>query len=64
MEKEELRKINHAGDFIHKAFCVEGETKFVKITAPNEGINCHGSLFEITDKKRGLFYVGIYKPIN
>lgn len=64
MDKESLERINKTGDFLHKAFCVDGETKFVKITEPTPEFNCNGMLFQIDDEKRGMFFVAIYRPIN
>lgn len=63
MTKEEIEKILKTSDFIHSAFCIDGETKFVKITEPTAGFNCTGMLFQCEDSKRGLFFVGIYKEI-
>lgn len=62
MEKTELERQKKTGDFLHEAFCVDGETKFVKVTEPTQGFNCDGLLYQIDDKKRGLFFVAIYKP--
>lgn len=54
--------INETSDFLHAAFCVLGEVKFVKMVEPAPGFNCDGMMFEITDKKRGLFFVTISRP--
>lgn len=62
MKQEERDRKNKTGDFLHEAFCVDGTTKFVKVTEPTPSFNCDGLLYEIEDKKRGLFYVAIYKP--
>lgn len=64
MKKEEVESINRTGDFLHQAFCVEGQTKFVKYTQPEKGFNCLGMMYQIEDKKRGLFYVAIYQPVQ
>lgn len=64
MKMSDLKLITETGDFLHEAFCIDGETKFVKITEPTSGFNCSGLLYEITDKKRGLFFVAIYKPAD
>ena len=62
MKEDELKRQQKTGDFLHEAFCVDGMTKFIKVTEPTAGFNCDGLLYEIKDKKRGLFYVAIYKP--
>lgn len=59
---DELDRIGKTGDFLHEAFCVDGETKFVKVTEPTLNFNCDGLLYQIEDRKRGLFFVAIYKP--
>lgn len=61
--EEELEKQSKMGDFLHEAFCVDGTTEFVKITKPTDEIKCNGLLYEINDKKRGLFFVAVYKPL-
>ena len=62
-DKTKVEMINDLSDFLHKAFCVEGETKFVKLLKPTPEFNCDGSLFQMEDKTRGLFYVALYKPL-
>lgn len=63
MKQEDLERINKTGDFLHQAFCVDGETKFVKYIQPDNGFNCLGMMYQVEDKKRGLFYITISKPL-
>ncbi len=60
-ESENAKQINKIGDFLHEAFCVEGDTKFHKYVPPLQGHEIHGMLFQIADKKRGEFFIAIYK---
>jgi hypothetical protein len=62
MTSKEIQMINELGDFIHRAFCVEGDTKFLKTIDPSKEWACRGIMFEVTDKKRGLFYIAMYHP--
>lgn len=51
---------NAIGKFIHEAFCVDGKTDFFKITNPTNDIG-EGAIYKVEDKKRGTFFVGIFR---
>ncbi len=51
---------NKIGEFIHEAFCVDGKTDFFKLTNPTEDMG-EGTIYKIEDKKRGTFFVGIFR---
>jgi len=61
---EKITPEENTRKFLHEAFCVDGETEFFKNTKPIEFLNSYGVVYEINDKKRGIFYVGIFKPIS
>ena len=58
--KENTEIKNKIGEFIHKAFCVDGKTDFLKLTNPTNDIG-EGTIYKIEDKKRGTFFVGIFR---
>lgn len=62
--KPNIELINKTGDFLREALCVDGEVKFIKYTTPENGFNCNGMLYQLEDSKRGLFFIGIYSPID
>lgn len=59
--KTELR--NEIADFIHQSMCVDGFVIFHHFdTITIKGNEITGAVFEVTDKTRGTFYIGWYKP--
>jgi hypothetical protein len=64
MKKVDVDRIKKIGVFLHEAFCVNGKIEFIEITKPTPEFSCDGLLYQIQDKKRGLFFVAIYKPID
>lgn len=56
-------KIEEISDFIHQSMCVEGFVKFDSfLNIERHGNKLRGALFEVTDKKRGLFYISWLYP--
>jgi hypothetical protein len=51
---------NKIGEFIHEAFCVDGKTNFLKLTNPTDDVG-EGTIYKIENKKRGTFFVGIFR---
>lgn len=55
--------INTTIEFLNLAFCVNGKTEFVKYLDPTPKFKCTGMLYKIEDKRRGVFYITISKPV-
>lgn len=58
MKTEELEMINKTGDFLHKAFLIDGDVIFRKFITLD---GMPGTLFELTDSKRGKFFIAMYR---
>ncbi len=61
--KETTEIKNKIGEFIHESFCVDGKTDFFKLTNPTDDMG-EGTIYKIKDKKRGTFFVGIFRDNN
>ena len=63
MRPEDEKKIEDLTSFLHEAFCIEdGSVKYLNMVPPRPGFNCVGMLFQLEDKKRGLWYVTLSYP--
>lgn len=58
MSPEYLEYINKTSDFLYNAFCIDGDCNFRKFT---ELDGMTGMLFELTDSKRGKFFIAMYR---
>ncbi len=64
MEKTDFNKLRvEIADHIHQSMCVDGFVKFDSFIdeVVRHGEKLSGMLFEVTDTKRGKFYIGWFK---
>lgn len=61
-KKEMNNEIENIADFIYESMCIDGFVKFHHFESIEiNGKKIMGIIFEVTDRKRGNFYIGWYK---